>query len=165
MKKYLVIWAVMVMYVMAPVLAQEQNDIKVDFSIDPKPKVGIPSDLKIAVINATTGELLTDVKIGVEILIVEESVQLFSGEFYSPDGVLEMIYHFQDASEHTINLKISPTGESNLQFNPIIRTYLVEVEPPEPPTKVWFKTWLFLMGMLFLGIGIGILGVKVKRSF
>lgn len=163
MKRYC-IWAVLItMYAMYPVPALEQtNDVRVDFSVEPGPKVGTPSELGILVSNAATGEPITNVNIAVEILIAEEGVKLFSGEFYSPKGELKMTYHFQDASEHAINLKISSTEASNLRFEPVVKTFLIEVELPDPPTKIWFKTWVFLMGMMALGIGIGFYAVKVR---
>ncbi len=158
MRKGLAICLLLFMYIM-PVSALGQGDVNVNLSIEPEPKVGIPSELRILVTNATTGEPLRDIEISVEILIAEEGVRLFSGDFYSPDGTLEMMYHFQDASEHAINLKISPAGNTKQ----VTKTFLVEVELPDPPTQVWFKTWMFLMGVLILGIGAGFFVVKLKN--
>lgn len=157
MRKGLAICLLLLMYIM-PVSALEQGDANVNLSIEPEPKVGTPSELRMLVTNATTGEPIGDVYISVEILIVEEGVRLFLGDFYSPDGTLEMLYHFQDASEHAINLKISPAGNTKQAT----KTFLVDVELPDPPTQVWFKTWMFLMGVLILGIAAGFFAVKLK---
>ncbi len=165
MKRYCILAVLITLYAMYPVLALEQlSDAKVDLSIEPGPKVGTPSELRVLVSNAATGEPITNVNIAVEILIAEEGVKLFSGEFYSRDGELKMTYHFQDASEHAIILKVSPTETSNYQFKPMTKTFQTEVDLPDPPTKVWFKTWAFLMGTMLLGIAIGFYAVKTKAK-
>ena len=158
-KKGLAICLLLLIYII-PVSALEQGDVNVDLSIEPEPKVGMPSELRIIVTNATTGVPIKDVYISVEILIAEGGVKLFSGDFYSPDGTLKMLYHFQDASEHEINLKISPAGKAKQ----VSRNFRVGVDMPDPPTRVWFKTWMFLMGILILGIAIGFFAVKFKND-
>jgi hypothetical protein len=135
------------------------GEAEVDFSMD-APKVGVPADLSVTVKDAVTGEAINDVKTTIDIVIVEDGLSVFSGDFYSPDGTFDMTYNFQDASEHAINLKVSPTESSNVQFQPVARTFLTEVELPDPPTKVWLKTWVFLMGLLVIGVGIGFFVVK-----
>lgn len=165
MQSYFAILVLLVVYVVHPVVALEQGNVKVGISIEPLPKPGTPSELRILVSNAATGERITNVKIATEITIPSEELVIFSGEFYSPDGSLRLTYHFQDASEHFINLKISPTELSSAQFEPVSKTFQIGVELPDPPTKIWFKTWLFLMGTMVLGIGIGFFAIKyLKKS-
>ncbi len=147
-------------FLSTPVSALESKDVKVDFSMNPAPRVGVPTELSFTVKDAVTGETINDVKITIDIVIVEDGLSVFSGDFYSPDGTFDMTYHFQDASEHAVNLKIYSTESSNVQFQPVARTFLTEVELPEPPTKVWLKTWTFLMGLLVIGVGIGFFVVK-----
>lgn len=164
MQSYFAILVLLVVYAVHPVAALQQDDVKVDISVEPLPKPGTPSELRILVSNAATAERITNVKIAMEIAIPSEELVLFSGEFYSPDGLLRLTYHFQDASEHAINLKISPTELSSAQFEPVAKTFPIGVELPDPPTKIWFKTWLFLMGTMVLGIGIGFFAIKYLNS-
>ncbi len=138
---------------------KEAGEAVVDFSMD-TPKVGVPAEMSVAIKDAATGEAINDVRITMEVVIVEDGLKMFSGDFYSRDGTFDMTYHFQDASEHAVNLIVYPTESSNVQFQPVSRTFLIEVELPEPPTKVWLKTWIFLMGLLVIGVGIGFFVVK-----
>jgi len=162
MKKIVFILVLLFSFFSTPVLALESKEVKVEFSLNPAPKVGVPTELSFAVKDAVTGKPINDVKINVEIVNVEEKLQMVSGDFYSRDGKLDMTYHFQDASEHAINLKVSPTASSKVQFPPVSKTFLTGVELPNPPTKIWFKTWVFLMGLLVIGIAVGFYAVKLR---
>jgi 5-hydroxyisourate hydrolase-like protein (transthyretin family) len=163
-KKIVIVMVLLSSFLNTPVLALESREVNVDFSMNPAPKVGVPTELSFVVKDEATGKPINDVKINVGIVIVEDALKLFSGDFYSKDGKLRMTYHFQDASEHAINLKISPTALSKVQFQPLTKTFLTEVELPEPPTKVWFKTWVFLMGLLVIGIAVGFYAVKFRAK-
>ena len=154
---------VLLLVFLSPVSAIDSKEIAVDFSMN-TPKVGVPEELSFTIRDAATGNAINDVKITVEIVIVEDGLKMFSGDFYSRDGTFDMTYHFQDASEHAVNLKIYPTESSSIQFQPAARTFLTEVELPEPPTKVWLKTWIFLMGLLVSGIGIGFYVIKFRAA-
>jgi len=162
MNKHIIILAFLTGLVY-PLSALEQDEkVTVEFFVDPGPKVGVPSEISILVRDASTGALMEDINVGVDILIAEDGVKVFSGIFYSPDGRLKIVYNFQDASEHAINLRISPSDASNQRFDPVLKTFLVEVGLPDPPTKVWFKTWLFLMATLLFGVGVSFYVVKMR---
>ncbi len=149
--------AVVLLSLLPAVHAGEQ--VKVTLQVEPEPKVGVPSELLIRVTDASGRPL--EAVISPEIQIAEEGVSLFSGSFYAPDGELRMVYHFQDASEHAINIRVKLADGRVVE-----KTFIQEVQLPEPPTGVWFKTWVFLMGVLLLGILLGILTVamRVRRA-
>jgi len=163
-EKKFIFMVALLLAVNSSVFALESKDVQVDFSLEPEPMVGVPTDLSFTVKDAATGKPINDVEMALEIVIVEDAFTLFSGDFYLQDGKLELTYHFQDATEHAINLRITPTALSEVQFQPIEKTFLTEVTPPEPPKKIWFKTWVFLMGLLVLGIAIGFYAVKFRAN-
>jgi len=147
---------VLVLALLSQVYAAQENDMVMEMELKPEPRVGVPSQLEL-IVRDGAGNPVKNVRISVNIEIAEEGLALFSGSFFSPDGRLSMLYHFQDASEHAINvIARAPDGRV------IKRTFLVEVELPEPPNRVWFKTWIFLMGVLLLGILLGISGVVLR---
>lgn len=145
----------------SPAFAAELRDIVVDFSTNPDPLVGTPTQLSFSFKDPVTGKPLQDLQVKLEIVIVEDALNLFSGNFYVPDGRLDMTYHFQDATEHAINLVVSPGHGSGERFL-VSRTFLVDVMVPEPPTRVWFKTLLFLMSFMVGGIVIGYYTVRAR---
>lgn len=145
-------------------LAAETEDVTVDFSAEPDPMVGTPTALTFTFKDPGTGELLKDLQVAVDIVIVEDGLSMFNGNFYVPDGRLGLTYHFQDATEHSINLLISPAAGSSGQFTQVSKTYLVEVTVPEPPTKVWFKTLVFLVGLMVVGIAVGYFTVRFRAA-
>lgn len=146
----------------SPAFAAEQRGIVVDFSANPDPLVGTPTELSFSFKDPVTGKPLQDLQVRLEIVIVEDALSLFSGNFYVPDGRLDMTYHFQDATEHAINLVVSPGPGSQERFQEVSKTFLMDVMVPEPPTRVWFKTWLFLMGLMVVGIVIGYYTVRAR---
>jgi hypothetical protein len=146
------------------ILGLEPKDIAVDFSTQPKPVVGVPTELLFVVKDASTGEPLKNIEVKVDIVIVEDALTLYSGNFYLPEGKLKMTYHFQDATEHAINLLISPARTSRMGFPPTSKTFLVDIASPKPPTRVWLKTWLFLVGLVVIGIAIGYYGVRIRAK-
>ncbi len=166
MERFLIVavLATLIMNATVPAFALEESSVDVKLKVRPELKVGTPSKLEILVSTSATGEPITNVRIEVDISIAEEDMKLFSGDFFSPDGKLVMTYHFQDASEHSINVRVFPTEKSNLRFNPVSKIFTVSVIPPDPPTNVWVKTWAFLIGVLILGVGIGYYSVKPRSN-
>ncbi|NOZ82926.1 MAG: hypothetical protein GXN98_03805 [Euryarchaeota archaeon] len=145
----------MLIGVMLAPLGHAEEQVKVTLQVEPEPRVGTPSELLISVTDASGKPL--EAVISPEIQIAEEGVTLFSGSFYAPDGRLRLLYHFQDASEHAINLRVMLADGTVVE-----RTFIQEVQLPEPPTKVWLKTWAFLMGVLLLGILAGFSAVALQ---
>ncbi len=149
-------WILLVLLLLQVAHGAEQ-DVRVSLQVE-KPRVGTTSELLLSVTDPS-GRAVS-VLASLEISLPEDDVTLFSGSFYLPDGRLRMSYHFQDASEHAVNLRIySPEGELLAE-----RTFLVEVALPEPPTGVWLKTWAFLMGVMLLGIAAGALAVMLRAG-
>ena len=155
---------ILLSFFLSPVLAAEPQDVSVDFAIKPMPVVGTPTELSFTFKDPVTGEPLKDIRVKMDIVIIEDALTLFSGDFYIPDGKLDMTYHFQDATEHSINLVMYPAPGSKQRFQEISKTFVVDVAVPEPPTAVWFKTLLFLVGLLVIGIGIGYYAVRIRAK-
>lgn len=148
----------------SPVLAAESQDLIVDLTVQPEPTVGTPAELSFTFSYPGTGEPARDIWVKMDILIVEDALSLFTGNFYVPDGRLDLTYHFQDATEHSIYLVISPDLDSEQRFQEVSKIFFVDVAAPAPPTTVWFKTLLFLMGLMILGIAIGYYGVVLRSK-
>lgn len=156
---------ILLFFFLSPVLAAEPQDVSVDFALQSPPVVGTPTELSFTFNDPVTGEPLRDIRVKMDIVIIEDALTLFSGDFYLPDGKLGMTYHFQDATEHSINLVISPAPGSKKRFQEVSKTFLVAVKVPEPPTAVWFKTLLFLVGLLVTGIVIGYYAVRARAKY
>lgn len=138
----------------------ELVDAKVGVSFEPIPKVGTPSAVHIVVQDAATGKPIPEVRLSLQIKVPHSRTRMLSGDFYSREGRLELLYNFQDAETHVFTVSASSTDKTPVEFTPLTESFPVEVNLPEEPRGVWVKTWIILMGVLLTGMGVGYFATK-----
>jgi len=136
-----------------PAIINERG-MQVELSGDTQAVVGKLATQTVKVTNSSTGEPVTDVRVGVQSIALESGTMMFAYQGV-PDitGKLTWSEQFFDGAPHQVTARVTPLESASRQFKPLQVSQSIEVEAIAPPLFVRFIslsyfTLIFVVGLI-----------------
>lgn len=135
--------------------------VRLELSGDTQAVVGNLATQAVEVTNSTTGEPITDVRIRVESVALENNTPIFAYQG-TPDntGKLTWQEQFFDGAPHRVTVTVTPLDNSSQQFTQLQVSQEIEVEGIAPPLFVRFISLLYFTLIFVVGLIAGFWGKR-----
>ena len=143
-----------------PVVAQNEA-VRVKLLGDTQAVVGNLATQAVEVTNSTTEEPITNVRVRVESVALENDTPIFAYRG-NPDntGKLTWQEQFFDGAPHRVTATVTPLEDSSQQFTPLQVSQEIEVEGIAPPLFVRFISLLYFTLIFVVGLIVGFWGKR-----